>query len=401
MSHLSNRILANNPRTLEDAIRSLREFGEQIDAIIQLRKQYARQLKAALTLKVDTSREDAAMSKNSPAPVAPSTLRVEDMTSLRKNFAVIQELWDTREAIGTSAVQMRQTFASRGGDIDAYNAEVAKLKLRIDKELEAAFTMISGIARDNLPKTFEKFNEYLGNALRTSIQYDEVKQYTYVHEVEGDLCFSTYTHLLSVSDDDGTYFPELFIVSSYRLGNDLGTYVSVLTKFVPPSERLLMKRVKTVKEALRGLGLLLKMDNVSTSIGSLPIALLLKDGNVKRELFLYQDMVKSIESDENVVKITLKSTVTGLPDADISKIVSQINLDFKTAVKKTGTVMKMSVKKPMRSDAKCYVITFSFAPPNDVLWATPEDLQFLKERFQLPDTTFNSIIKTINSGSPR
>ena len=398
MSHLSNKILADNPRTLEDAMRSLQEFGDKVEEIIQLRKQFARQLKAAsFTLTVDTSAEDKAMLKNSPVPVPTSKIAVKDMESLRKNCAIIQELWDVREAFEANAVSVRQTFANRGKDVDKFLAENAKLKLRIDKELEDAFTMISGLAQANLPPKMIAFNHMIVNALRTSIQYDEVKQYNYLYEVVGDLCFSTYTHLISVSDDEGTYYPALFIVSSCRIGVTPATYVAVLTKFVPPSERLLMKKVTSSKETMRALSMLLAMDNFSTSIGSIPIATLLK-GPVKRELFLYQNLIKSITVDENEVKIILKPEVTSMPE--VGRIIDQMQLDFQVATKKTGTKMTRKVDKPMRSDAKCYIIRFFFNPPNDVLWATPEDLQFLKERFQLSESTLNTMVRTINSGSP-
>ena len=399
MSQLSNRILSDAPRTLEDAMRSLKKFQEEVEALISLQKQFSRQTASGFTLTVDTGPADAGL-KNSPAvPQQPASIMVKDMVALRKNYAVVQELWDVREAMEAYEVRTRQTFAKRGEDLETFSAENARLKLRIDKELEAAFGFLSNLAHSKLPAKFVTFNKALGMVLEKSIQYDDSKQYTYLYEVEGDLCFSTYSHLISVSDDDGTYYPDLFVVSSYRVSPQAAdTFVAVLTKFAPPSERLLMRKVTTIKETMRALNMLLSMDNFSTSIGSLPLSTLLKEGTVKRDLFLYQNSIKTIEVDENQVILVLKPEVTS--DPDVGRIINQINIDFQQATKKTGTKMSMAVKKPTRTADKCYVVKFFFNPPNDVLWATPEDLHFLKERFRLADGTFRSLLRTINSNSP-
>lgn len=398
MSQLSKRILADSPRFLEDALRSIKKFSEEVDALLQLQKQFIRQTAATFSLEVDIGPAGGELKTSPHIQQTPNAnLKVADMERLRKNYSIIHDLWGTREALESMAISIRQAFASRGEDTDKAVAEIAKLKLKVDKGLEEAFIFVSGLAHQNLPAKFETFNKALGLVLEKSIIFDDSKQYTYLHEVDGDLVFSTYTQLISVMDDDGTYYPELYVVSSYRIGMEQGTFIAILTKFAPPSERLLMKKVTTIKETLRALNMLLSMDNFTTSVGSLPIALLLKEGTVKRDLFLYQNLIKSIQVAENKVVLVLKPEVTD--DKEAHSIINQINLDFKQATKKTGTKLSMAVKKPMKSTEKCFVLTFFFNPPNDVLWATPEDLQFIKERFQLSDLTLRTVVRTINSGS--
>lgn len=385
---LSKRIRADTPRFLEDVLRSLKDYSAEIDDILQLQKQFIRQTAAGFVLEINLNGP-----KNSPA-VKPGAgaVKVADLEGLRKNYRVIDELWATRESLEEMAVNIRQSFAKRGGETERAIAEIAKLQKRVDRGLEEAFIFVSSLAHKNLPVKFAAFNDALCEILASSIAYQDSKQFVYLSEVDGDLVFSNYIQLLKVQDEDGTYYPEMYFVSSYRLGPAATeTFVAVLPKFSPPSERLLIRKVTTVKETARALQMLLSLDNFSTSMGSLPVALMLNRG-VDRDLFLYQTMIKSIEVREEQVLFTLKSEVTDKAVAD--KIISQIFLDFKQIIKKTGAKVRMAVKRA----EKCFVLTFFFVPDRDSLAATEEDLQFLKDRFQLNDATLRSVVKTINTG---
>ena len=385
------KILAENFRFLEDALRSIKELNEEVTALLGLQRQYQRQTAAMfLEVKLPTgSTLSPKLERDGGQP------KIANLDKMRKNYAVVHELWETNEAISALEVKIRISLSGKKVDVSPAIEELAKVRARIKNGLQEAFSFLADLAASNLPEKFRQFNEATAKILEKSIAYQESKTFTYIYEVEGDIVFSTYFQLKKVTDDDGTYFPDLFIVISYRTGdsNQAGNYVGVLSTFVPPSDILLMKKVDTVKGTIRALNMLLALDNFSTSMGSLPISLLLKEGKVERELFLYQQYIKSIRVDEEQVVFVLKPIITDKEIAD--KIIKSIYLDFKTMIKKTKATPRMAIRKAEKS----FVLTFFFVVPGDSPLADESDLQFLKDRFNLNDSTLSSIVRTINSNS--
>lgn len=387
---VAKKVLGETFRFLDDALRALEKINKEVDDLLGLQKVYIKQT-AALVLQVNIP-----TTKNSPKiPEEKSNnINFVSIEKLRKNYTVVKDLWDTRESLEAMEVKIRQSFASKDGvNVNPAIAEIAKLKKRVELGLSEAFTFLKGLADKNLPEKFATFNRAVFSILERSIAYETATSYSYVFEVDGDICFSTYIQLARVTDDDGTYYPELYVVTTYRTGVNASNFIAILPKFVPPSSRLLMKKVSTIKETVRALNMLLALDNFSSSIGSLPVSLLLKSPTVDKSLFLYQEHILSIRVDEEQIVFTLKPTVTEKSLAD--KIISQIFIDFQGIVRKTNAKVRMAVKKAK----KCFVLTFSFVTQNESPMITEDDLSFLKVRFNIEDHTLKEVVKTINSGS--
>lgn len=387
---IAKKILAENFRFLDDALRAIEKIGKEVDELLGLQKQYIRQT-AAMVLTVNLPSV-----KNSPKipEDKAGNIKLVGMEKLRKNYAVVRDLWETKESLDLMETKIRQAFTGKDVNTEKAVAELAKLKRKVEIGLNEAFSFLKNLADTNLPAKLASFNQATFSILEKSIAYETSTAYSYVYEVEGDLCFSTYVQLAKVIDDDGTYYPELYVVTSYRTGSEISLYIGVLTTFVPPSSRLMMKKVASVKETVRALNILLSLDNFATSIGSLPVAMLLKSPTIDKGLFLYQQFILSIRIEEDQVVFTLKPEVTDKAMAD--KIINQIYVDFKGVVRKTNAKVSMAIKKAK----KCFVLSFYFRTQNDSLMATEDDLSFLKDRFQLSDTTLKDVVKVINSGSP-
>jgi hypothetical protein len=387
---IARKLLAENFRFVDEVLRALDKIKTELDVTLGLQKQYIKQTAAGFSLKINMPAP-----KNSPKiePGGTGSIHIPSLDKLRKNYLVVQDLWDTREALELMEVRIRQAF--QGQDVKTEKAinEILKLKQRTEIGLNEAFTFLKGLAEKNLPEKFAAFNRATFSIIEKAIAYETSTVYTYVYEIEGSVCFSTYTHLQRVTDDDGTYYPDLFIVTSYLTGTLPTMHIGVISKFAPPSSKLLMKKVTTVKDTIRGLNILLAMDNFSTSLGSLPLSVLLKNPTIDRSMFLYQEHILSIRAEEATAIFTLKPTVTDKAVAD--KIITQIYKDFQGMVRNTNAKLSMRIK----SAKKCFVLTFYFISPNSSLAATPEDLSFLKERFNLSDLTIKDIVRNINSGS--
>ncbi len=390
---LSQTIASDNFRFLEDVDRAVEKYRGMLDELLSLHRMYVKQT-ASMFLQVNIKgpklRPQAEVEKSSP-------IKTASLEKLRKNYAVIRDLWATSEEIDRMIVRVRQTFAHREVDVQKSIDELEKLKKKAQIGLAEAFNFVSGLAQDHMPSKFLNTNQALSRILAKSIAYEDVKDFTYLHEVDGKLVWSTYFQLLRVQDDEGHHYPEMIIVSSYML-TETGaqTYIGLMDKFVPPSDRVLMKEVSTVKEITRALNMLLALDHFSNTIGSLPTSMYLKDAKIDRELLLYQQYVKSIRVEENRVIMVLKPEITDKEMA--ARISHQMWLDFSGITSGTNARVLMSMKPPTRSDDKCYVITISFVNNTGSDFAQEVDLGFLKERFALSDITIKKILRTINQG---
>lgn len=390
----AKKILAENFRSVEDAVRAIEKINTDVSDLLNLQKQYQRQVAtvtaAGLMLEVKLP-----SIKTSPSiSTKDIDIKVTSMEKLRKNYSVIHDLWNTKTSLEAMESKIRTSFSGKSVDTTKAIAELAKLKKRVDLGLKEAFAFLRDLADKHAPDEFTRFIEAMCSILEKSIAYTKATLYTYLYEVDGDPTFSTYIQLQNVTDEDSNFFPNLFIVASYRTGSTApGLYLSTLQEFVPPSANLLMKHVKTVKEATGAMHVLLSLDNFNSSIGSLPIQLLLKDRSIKRELFLYQQYIKSIEVQEDQVVFVLKPEITDKNQADT--IISQIWKDFNSLVRKTNCKLRMAIKKGPKS----FLLTFFFVTQSGAPQADAEDLAFLKDRFNLSEDTLRSVIKTINQGS--
>lgn len=390
---LAKKILAENFRTVEDAIRAVERLQDEVVSLLNLQKQYQKQV-ASVTANLVLEVKIPSVKTSPTIDPIHMKLKVSSMEKLRKNYAVVQDLWNTRTSLDSMESKIRMSFAGKDVSTDRAVAELAKLRKKVDMGLQEAFAFLRDLASQHLPEKLEQFNDAMCRILEKSVAYTKATLYTYLYEVEGDPTFSTYIQLQNVTDEDSNFFPNLYVVTSYRTGDTApGMYLSTLQEFVPPSEQLLMKKVTTVKGAISALNLLLSLDNFSSSLGSLPMDLLLKERSIKRELFVYQQFIKSIEVQEDQVVFVLKPEITDKNQADA--IIGQIWKDFQKLVRKTNSKMRMAIKKGPKS----FVLTFFFVTQSDAPLADETDLEFLRERFNLSDTTLRSVIKTINQGS--
>ena len=391
---LAKKILAENFRSVEDAVRAVEKINDEVSDLLNLQKQYQKQVAtvtaAGLMLEVNIPSV-----KTSPAidTKGIDKIKVASMEKLRKNYAIVQDLWHTRTSLDAMESKIRTSFSGKAVDPTKAISEVAKLKKRVDQGLQEAFAFLRDLAAKHVPAKFEQFNEAICKILEKSIAYSKASLYTYLYEVNGDPTFSTYIQLQSVTDEDNNYFPSIFIVTSFCTGKNPGMYLATMQEFVPPSDELLMKQVTTIKEAINAINTLLSLDHFTSSIGSLPIALLLKDRSIKRELFVYQQYIKSIEISEDQIVFVVKPEITDKNQADA--VIGQIWKDFQSLVRKTNAKLRMAIKKGPKS----FILTFFFVTASDAPQADESDLAFLKERFNLADATMNNIIRTINTGT--
>ena len=388
----STRVLAETAyRTVDDAMAELEPLAEIINDSLQLlslnQKQLASLISAGTIFRVvDESIGPAP--KGSPAARPADKVRIQGLKELRKNYLVTQNLFATIQALDTVEANIRASMGEMP-KADKALQEVANLRAKANQGLKDAFQFLSSLAHKNLPKVFESFIEKMGNVLETSVSYEEATSYLYVYEVDGDIVFSNYVQLKGLIDEDGRTHDSILVVLSYRTGDSPKFYVNTMKTFEPPSIDVLVKEVKSIKEAIHALNLLFYLDGFANNIGALPLKMLLKQ-EVNRNLFSnYGAYVADVEVDETTLTFRFKNSVT---TEVMRKVLPQLYLDVKGAFRNTRAKLRVDTRK----DGKHWVASFFFKKADGGPAIEESELDFLKHRFGLGDEAVSKIMRLIN-----
>ena len=385
--------LSQQFRFSDDALRALDAISVRIKELIQRQKTIEKQL-ASVTASLFLEVKLGDGPTNSPKISGkPDHVDIPDVEELRRNYDVIREMWEIRESLAAMPSKLRVSLGNRA---EAAETKVAGLKKQVDRALEDALKFLQGLALSNRPSRLEDFADHLRNILEKSVTYTDSTTYDYVFEEQSSICFSHYIQLKQLTDLDGDYYPEMFVILTYRTGVNPGLFLTVSPKYAPPSRRLLNNEVKDTKSMIRRLNMLFALDGFANSIGSIPTNILLGEQGLTKDLFASQHYIKSLRVDEDVLEFTLKPTVQDKSEVD--RISTDIFQEFQSIISKRRipgkpeTRVRMSIRK-----AKiCFVISLTFANPSGTPFAVSSDLEFLKDRFRLTDAALESIVDTIN-----
>lgn len=386
------RILAETTyRTIEDAMIELEPIAEIINDGLQLlalnQKQLATLISAGVIFRVVDEAVGPA-SKNSPTPRAADKVKIQGIKELRKNYLVTQNLFAAIQALDTVEANLRASMADMPKAAKALQ-EVNNLRNKANQGLNEAFSFLASLAQKNLPRVFGSFIEKMNSVLETSVTYDEANSYLYVYEVEGDITFSNYIQLKGLLDEEGRKHDSILVVLSYRTGDTPTFYVNTMKNFEPPSVDVLVKPVKSIKEAIHSLNLLLDLDGFANNIGALPLKMMLKQ-DVNRNLFSnYGAYVADVEVDETTLTFRFKPSVS----ADtLRKVLPQLYLDVKGAFRNTRAKLRVDTRK----DGKHWTASFFFKKADGGPAIDESELDFLKHRFGLDDAAISQVMRLIN-----
>lgn len=385
--------LSQQFRFSDDALRALDTISQRIKELIQRQKTIEKQL-ASVTSSLFLEVKLGDGPTNSPKISGkPDHVDVPHVDELRRNYDIIREMWEIRESLQAMPSKLRVSLGNRA---EAAEAKVAGLKKQVDRALEDALKFIQGLALAHRPSRLEEFAGHLRNVLEKSVSFTDSVTYDYVFEEESSLCFSHYIQLKQLTDLDGDYYPEIFVILTYRTGVNPGLFLAVSPKYAPPSRRLLNNEVKDTKSMIRRLNMLFALDGFANSIGSLPTSVLLGDEGLTKDLFESQHYVKSLRVDEDLIEFTLKSTVQ--EKSEVDRVSTALFQEFQAILSKRRIPGKPEtrVRMEIRQAKKCFLVRLNFANPSGTPFAVASDLEFLKDRFRLTDAALDSIVDTIN-----
>lgn len=388
---LMHKVLADSFSSIEDVNRSIKKVADKVAELRDLQKRVEKQLasvSASIMLEINVGDKKSPVIKTDP-----DVVKVVGMDKMRKNYALVQELYETRNSLEMMEAKLATSFQGKNVSTDRAAGELSKLKRQVDQSLSEAFAFLANLARKHMPEKLASFTKAVSAALERSVVYQSAKLYSYVYELNGDLIFSNYIQLTDLEDDAHRVFPEMFVCCSYRTGNEPAMFLAIQHKFAPPSEDLLVKRVTTPKELLRALNLLLELDNFENSIGSLPPSVVFKPSTIQRDMFSYAGYIRDVEVDDHEISFHLRPSAT--KEGRVNDIVAQLYKEMNAIQRRTQAKLRVTKRKSDKGEIiKFYFVSQQSSPP-----VSAEDLSFMKDRFNVNETTLEKVVKVINQGS--
>ena len=375
---------------LNDITKLLKSIGEKVADLISQQKRVEQQL-ATVTLEVDLPGL-----KNSPTmdKIKPSSIKLASRKELRKNYGILRDLFDTLTTLDATEAKL-QTNLTKAKDINPakVQVELTRLKNQVKAGINSALNFLEGLTEKTHPVALTKLVGVVQSALSKNLSYESISLRSFVFEADEALCYTDYIRIAGLIDESGKYRSELYVVVTCKTGTDAEFYLSVLSTFEPPSEDLLTKRVKTAKEVLLGLALLLNLEKIDNAINMLPISVVMAPSSITKDLFSYEAYIAKIIADEDQVQFVLKPTVR--EKSLVDQISGKIFKEFNALLRKTNARLRMSVSKSKTQ----FTLKFFFMSSNDSPLVGQEDLSFLADRFNLSDAAIEKIVKVINVGS--
>ena len=395
-------IMSSSFRYVDDVLRALKDISDELDALQNMARKHRVILRSsAITeragegdITLNINRHGGLTINNSPNLKAMG-LKKEDLESMKKNYIVIRETYRKFNDL----IQIENEFKTKfAGALEAPKviALIRQLRFKAQNTLDDAFNFLQEVARRSMPPAMEKFCKEFEKMLRGGLKFREGNRYTYIYEDEGTIVFTEYMHLKDLVDDNGQTHPNKFVTVSYRVGGPAPAapfFINVLDQYQPPGEFPLGRGAINVKYAQRILAIMLEQDRFATSLGKLPLQDVMNPGALKPSMFLYESYIQKIESTENELTFVLKNTVKKFDGELISKISNQLFREM------TGHTQKRRVRLAMSVEEGSVPIRVVFMFVTDLKGkevVTVEDLQFLKERFNLDDADIHMMVERIN-----
>jgi hypothetical protein len=382
--------------TLKQVQNDLTRISESVADNLSLLKDYQKKIAVANNFVIDLSTPNV-----NNSPVGKSNLKPSLVKNLEKNFAIIRSLWESKDALGALEAKLRMSKAL-GSDSATALAGIESVRKHIMQGLTDAGNFLSNQAAKSMPEEFALVVKNIQRLISRAIAYGDSTAFSYLFPDGDVLCYCTYIELKDVIDENGSRVPQMYVVLYCTIGSGMmgkkTYYMDVMHEFEPPSNSLLTSEINPAKMATvaDALADLLQVSHFANNIKRIQINLLIAPESIKRELFSFSEYIAAVESnsDEQQLNFFLKPTVKD--KALVDKIQAQLYLDVKGLVVKTRARMRAAITEKEHNGAKCTCISFFILRGKDAPAASSEDLEFLKERFNLSDKAVNQILVNIN-----
>lgn len=394
--------IADSPfRSLQDVEKYLQSLKEQLNDAESLLRQYQSQFSRSVTAAPDlefTINKDSGPGKKSPKIGLDKIDKfvVPKLDKLRSNFMIVDQLSEDVDKLNTLFSTVSVDFRGNRGLSQMLN-NIKAMRNSAEAKLDAALKFLSKIGEKYAPTPFKEMADEVCKKLSEDLEFSSYKTFIYAHQqVSGDITFTLYVQLLNLVEEDGEQYPEFFIVFTCLL-SPLATekgvltvenYVTVMNNFQTPGKFSPGRLVTNAKSALSNISTLLSLENISTSIGTLPHNL--DPSKITKDKFKFGSKVANIEVDPNSISFAFLKQVK----KDEAK--SYANSLYVEVKNMFARIKNAQVKVKFTQEDGRFVVRFMLMNLATDKQINTNDLDFLKQQFDLDDNKLRKVIQIIN-----
>lgn len=398
-----------NFRYMQDAQRFIKNMNDEVDEQTQLMKQHKKMLGASLAavrviaadteidLTPSSGKEQRSILRKLKHNVDPSLDKVvvPNLKKLQSQYNMAEDFYDKLKGIEQAETQIQMVFDTRKGpEYDALMRQFAVLKAKVQAALKDCLQFLSDIAQKHVPPGFQKYIDLVVEQINEHVIFRDSSTFMYVSiDPKGNLVFTAYIMLQDVANDEGDVAPHLYVSIQWVLGKENEVRVDLNHEYEVPNKLLGQgEPVGSVGEAAKAINDLLEMENYSSTLGVVPLAIQMNvdPTTIRVSQFHYGDVIQKLVVGEQSMSFVMRPEIK---EANaITEIAAQIYKELKSLMKRGRVRLTMKTEK-VGAQTK---LTFNIVKIAEGGEFAQYEMEFLRDKFDLNNTQIRKIANIIN-----
>jgi hypothetical protein len=321
---------------------------------------------------------------------------VPNLKKLQSQYSLAEDFYEKLKGLEQAETQVQMTFHNRRGpEYNALMRQFQVLKEKVQNALRDCLQFLADVAAKHVPAGFQKYIDLVVEQINEHVIFRDSQTFMYVSvSPEGNLVFTAYIMLQDVANDEGAVAPHLYISIQWVLGKENEVRVDLNHEYEVPNKLLGQgEPVGSVGEAARVVSDLLELENFSSTLGVVPLAIQMNvdPTTIKVSQFKYGDVIEKIIPGSHEMSFLLRKEITNRDT--VTEIAYQIYKELK-AIMKRGKI-RLSMKSEQVGDQT--KLTFHVVKIAEGGEFNEYDLEFLRDKFELNQTQIRKIANIINS----
>lgn len=389
-------------RTLEELVDYMGELHTSASELTKLLQKY--QILFKRQVAPETAATTFKVNRKGSVPNATGdkvdTFVIPNLKGIRKNFDIMQSLYDKREILDTLEVTINHNFRDAPGRAAAAKSLVA-IRKSIEKKTDAAMDFLNEVAIKHCPDKFKAIVEPMIAKIVEKLDgnFSDVDDEIYVttqDDPDGKttMVFTHYVGFDDLKDDTGFSHPEFWIAFTAKIDSfsRMLMWVNVLPKFVVPGKFKPGHKFTDMATGIRAVDALLELENFSDVLEKVKMPVTKED--VKTENFQAKKWIKDIAVGEDTITIDFNTQVN---KKNLDEAIRRVWADIRGLF---APRIKARVKYKVVPRGTQYSAIFTLVMPETDEQSKERidhnKLQLLKDHLGVDDSDLRKIAQMIN-----
>lgn len=325
---------------------------------------------------------------------------VPNMRKLQAQYNLAEDLYEKHKAVESVETQLSLAFPDRRGpEYVATINQISSMKAKIADQLKQCLEFLNQVAEKHVPKQFQTYVKAVADLINEHVIFKESHQFLYVSvDDEGNLVFTSYLLLQNVANDEGDVAPHLYISIQWVLSQEPTINIELNHEYEVPNSLIGQgETVSSVGQAVKAIADLLELENFSSALGVVPLALELKvdPSKLNSQMFSYRDLISKVVVDERSIGFVLRKEANA-PEL-VTEIAAQLYKELKALMKTKQVRLTMRQTKAKGQTT----ISFNLVKIAEGGEFNAYDMEWLRDRFGLNNQALRKIVNIVNHDTSR